>query len=429
MTEILREILDSWADSWRHPNLASLLARVGQPSFDDGEATDALVADIAIPRGPRETVAMLIKIGEFRLADDLLARGESQTGLTDGDLGYLRDQLVEARRRARDEVCTRVVSLKGRASRVGVATPPPPGLDEAVDDRKANAEVLLDGWESSIQRAEAELSQGLRALLGREAPPPGSTEPDPSFWRDSVERCIEAREFDTARFLLEGSPNASSREEPLAIPRRPPWPWNEPLRVALGWFQGRPAPADFASRWRPASEDAEAHTLILSLQEVVARGIPDAACAVQFATALDAFLGPAGERDRPADRRGDGFETRLYASADPRLPCLAPSDDTGVRLWLPLSPAARPPEVEPGEKLLLCFFPEHPATRRGTLAFDARVLLRLMADRNNRRLNFLRELGGRVNLEDVVPADLATVKPPPRGGVRCERTRAGCSTS
>jgi hypothetical protein len=406
MNEALRAILGDWSESWRYPDLVALLARGDRGDLDPAEAAQALIAGIANPRTWREAFETLARAGEFLAAEALLEDHGHRVGFEPGDQEELRRLLDGSKAAARAELNALAVSLAGRAGRVEmVAAVSEEEIGGALTRSRAEAERLLNAWEQELRKAEEQVTRGLRARL-EEVPAGVSPGQDEEAWRAAVGRCIKAREFDAARFLLDTGPSPTlAVDEPSAVPRLPTWPWDEPLPELLGWFLGRDAaPREFATRCRPAPGDVAASALLNTLDQLARSPVRDAAQAADFAVILDAFIGLTEPPSRPAEPRGDGFETRLYGLRNSRLPALAAAGAGGVRFWLPRTPKAVPPEVRPGESLGLAFVPETaPTSARGLVWFDARALFRLMSDSAHRQIHFLRELGARMRLEDIVP--------------------------
>jgi hypothetical protein len=121
---------------------------------------------------------------------------------------------------------------------------------------------------------------------------------------------------------------------------------------------------------------------------------------------LEKFLGHSGPPERKVTERENGLETRLHGLADARLPFLGITGDAGVSFWLPRRPGAEPQLEEGNEGVALCFSvgPAPPAPRPRAVWLDVRSLFRLLGDRTHRRTNFLRDVGGRVDLQDAIPA-------------------------
>jgi hypothetical protein len=398
--QLLREILGAWGEVWRYPGLVSLLDRGQEAAPKDVEL--AILDGLAVPRSQREAFAALLRQGEFRAAEKLLECDDFRAAVAERESP--EEKLEAARRRAREESHMRMTLLVQRSRRAGRPSDPPAGIDQALRDSRTRANVLLDRWEAAVAGAEVEARQALRARL-EAACLPSDAPADASVWRASVERCIDAGEFEVAQFLLDGGPGAPPPEGPLGVPRRAPWPWDEPPAEVLDWFEGKGAvPPDFASRWRHAPDDQGAAALVRALRPFIDEG-PTPATAAALAAALETFLGHAGPPERKVVERENGLETRLYGLADARLPFLGITGDAGVRFWLPRRPGAEPQPEEGDEGVVLCFtVGSAPSPRRRAVWLDVRSLFRLLGDRAHRRTNFLREVGGRVDLQDAIPA-------------------------
>lgn len=296
----------------------------------------------------------------------------------------------------------------------------PAGVDKVIEIRITESQSLLDEWEENIRRKEAEFREEIQRRLDEATVAiDGETTPGTAAWKESVERCLEAREYEAACFLMESGPAArvpDEPDEPLFIPRRPPWPWDEPLGEVLQWFQDtQPSPHEFHAGWRHDSNDKPAARLLNALQKVEDSGVADIESAREFADALDGFLG-CEEMEREVAVQGNWFETTLHGLDDPRLPCFALIDSVGVRLWIPGAKEAGPLDGLEGDAPGLCFLPDQDIQfPDGVVGFDSWTLLRMFADREHRRLNFLRDIGSKTDLETLVPTDVSGVRLPLMG--------------
>lgn len=402
---IPRELLAAWPGLYRHPRLVSLLADAAG-ELNAREAALHLLRDLAAPCSVVSAFSMLVASGEFGAARMVLRQRAGAAVPLEGS-DELKEELNAALRRAREEIHARLATLRARALRAGLKEGPPE-IDSVLEDRRARADALLDGWEERIRSAEEEVAKSLLARLECI-----QAEPDATRWRRSVERCVDAHQFNAARFLLDGGPTSAPPEEALAVPRPPEWPWSEPLAEVLGWAQGtKPAPGEFRSRWLHRPEDEAARELVAVLARVTDAGSFSAESAREFANALDAFLG--GEAHVPHDvaPRRDGFETTLSALDDPRLPALRIIAERGVPLWVAGSRDAIGDDgvQPPGLRFNLW---KAPSPQDEAFGFDARTLLRLLRDGAHRRVNFLREIGARSKLSTAIPQELASLRLPP----------------
>ena len=410
-----RNILDQWHELWRHPDLLVTLEQAAGEEPAAPTLAKSLIDGLASPRSPRDCLLSLLQAGEFQAAERVLETAGSEAAIGPGDHEALFRELDEARRRAAEEVRARTAVLEARAGRVGLPGEAPVGMDDLLDRQVTAAQILLDGWEDKIRRKEAEVASELQRRLEKATGTiDEQTTPGMAAWQTSVERCLEAREYEAARFLVESGPGVESPDEPLVVPRRPRWPWNESLGEVLQWFEGtRPSPPEFHARWRHDSTDMPAVRLLDVLGRVADSGITDVDSARELADALDCFLGRE-EMARKVVARGSWFETRLHAPVDPRLPCFTLNDSVGVRFWIPRTMDAAPLDELAGERSGLCFLlDENLPSPGGIVGFDPRSLLRLFADREHRHLNFLRNIGGKIELEAVVPTDIGGIRLPP----------------
>ena len=380
--QAIRNILHHWPGLWRYPNLLVTLERVDTERTTATTLAKGLIDGLASPRSPQDCLLSLLDRGEFQMAERVLGTEDFKTAIDLNDYEALCQELDMARHRAADDIRSRIAVLGARASRVGLPSEPPADMDSALDKRITEAQALLDGWEDIIQRKENEVADEMRRSIKKtlekidEKATPGIT-----AWQASVERCLKAREYEIARFLVASRPAAEVPEEPLLVPRRPQWPWHESLVEVLQWFDGtQSSPPEFHARWRHDPTDVPAAQLLNVLSQVANSGAIDIDSAREFANALDSFLGRAG-MDREVIMRGNWFETRLHAPIDLRLPCFARYDSVGVRLWIPRTKDASPLDELESETSGLCFQPdENVPTPIGIVSFDSWILLRLFAD-------------------------------------------------
>lgn len=360
-----RKVLTGWTDLGRYPDLLLLVGRGDEGSVAPEEALRWVLEGMASPRTHREGFAELLERGEFRAAEAILATEPSNMSPAGLEIGTLKVDLARARQQAQDEAQLRIVSLGRRAELVGLPPATPAGVEEAARDSRGGAADLFGQWEARIKEEEARRS---------------------------------------GTFLQGDAAVGSGDAGPAQVPRRPPWPWAAKGSAVLGWYhdEGR-APADFHARWKPAPDDAGATAILAALGQL--QGGVTTAAVTAFAAAFDAFLGHEGPAARAAVEHAEGVETRLFALADWRLPCLAASGG-GVRLWVPRSAVAGPPPGgAPG--LVLCFSERLPSrTEPGLVWFDLAGLLRLIPERQHRLVNFLRDIGNRVPLAQAVPSGI-----------------------
>ena len=413
--QALRNILNRWSEVWRYPDLIAALEQADTENSSPETFAKGLIAGLASPRPPRECLRSLLRGGGFQSAERVLETASFEAAVGPDDHEALTQELDKARRDAEEEVRVRTFALQARANRVGVPRLTPVNVDDVVDKRVTESQSLLDEWESEIRRKEAEITEELQRRLDEATGAiDGAATSEMAAWIKSVERCIEAREYEAGRFLMESGPAAGVSDEPLFVPRRPRWPWDESLREVLQWFQDtQPSHHEFHAVWRHDSDDKPAVLLLNVLEKVEDSGVTHIDSARELADALDGFLGREG-MDRKVVARGSWFETALHGPDDPRLPCFARNDSVGVRLWIPSTREAAPFDGLEGDAPSLCFLPDgNVPCPVGAVGFDSWTLLRLFADREHRRLNFLREIGGKIGLDAVVPADASGVRLPP----------------
>ena len=411
----LRKILNQWNELWRYPDLILALEQTDADDSGPEILAKGLIGGLASPRSPRECLLSLLRGGEFESAERVLETASFEAAASQDDREALFQELDRARRDAAEQVRMRTATLQGRASRVGLPGVAPVNVDDVVEKRVTESQSLLDGWEDEIRRKEVEVTEELQRRLGEATSAiDEETTPGTAAWKESVERCLEAREYEAARFLMESGPVAGVPDEPLFVPRRPKWPWDKSLGEVLRWFDGaQPSHHEFLARWQHDSDDMPAVRLLNALEQVADSGVTNVDAARELAGALDGFLGREG-MNRKVVVRGSWFETTLYGLDDPRLPCFARKDSVGVRLWIPKTREAEPLDGLEGDASGLCFQPDQGVQCPiGVVSFDSWTLLRLFADRDHRRLNFLREIGGKIELDAVVPTDVSVVRLPP----------------
>lgn len=427
----LRDLLRGWAELWRYPEVLSLLVR--SPEAQAGEIARALVGGIATPRQPSEVFDALLEAGEYEAARSLLDRpgfrflsGESVAA----QRAVLERRLLDARQ----EVHARVAALRERAGVAACQESPPAGLEEALSRRRTQAEALLDDWEEAIRHGEAIRELEFKEKLDELSNESEASPEDLAVWRESVLRCIEAKRLRAAVFLLEGGPFEPLPEEPVAAPRSPEWFWQRSPRLAMDWINNvLPAPPDFRA-WRHSAEDRDAEAVARLLTAIVDRVYPpeddgaapagekafspgnskpdnrpvfaDREEAEEFAAAVDRLLGSDGKATPAVREKEGGFETRLPALNDSRLPRFALQGAAGVRCWLPGILSQDRPLDGPDEEVVLCFGLSNSSPSQGNLVFfDLFSLLRLFSDRRHRRANFLREIGAKLSPLKAIPAD------------------------
>ncbi|MDD9981712.1 MAG: hypothetical protein OXU81_10200 [Gammaproteobacteria bacterium] len=413
--QVLRNILNQWNELWRYPELIVALDRTDAEESSSEIFAKGLIVGLASPQSPRDCFLSLLRVGEFQSAECVLETAGFVGAVNQDDYEALFQELDKARREAVEDVGARIAALQARASRVGLPGMAPVSVDDVVEKRVPESQSTVDRWEAEIRAKEAEVTGEIRRRLGEATDAiDAETTLGTAAWNDTVERCLKAREYEAARFLMESGPAGGVPDEPLFVPRRPQWPWIESLGEVLQWFQGtQPSPHDFQARWRHDSDDKPAVRLLSSLEQVADSGVTDGDSARELACALDGFLGREATH-RKVVARGDWFETTLHGLDDPRLPCFARNDSVGVRLWIPKISEAEPLDGVEGDASDLCFQPDQNVQcPNGVVGFDSWTLLRLFADRDHRRLNFLREIGGKIELEAVVPADVSCIRLPP----------------
>ena len=412
--QALRNILNQWNELWRYPDLIVALEQTDAEESSPKILAKCLIVGLASPQSPRECLQSLLRVGEFHSAERVLETAGFASAVSQDDHEALFQELDKARRDAVEDVGARIVALQARAGRVGLPGMAPVSVNDVVEKRVPESQSMLDRWEAEIRGQEATVTGEIQRRLGEATDAiDAETTLRTAAWNETVERCLKAREYEAARFLMKSGPAGGVPDEPLFVPRRPQWPWNESLGEVLQWFQDtQPSHHEFHARWRHDSDDKPAVRLLSSLEQVADSGVADVDSAREFASALDGFLGREAN-GRKVVPRGNWFETTLHGPDDPRLPCFAHNDSVGVRLWIPRTSEAEPLDGVESDALGLCFQPDQSVQcPNGVVGFDSWTLLRLFADRDHRRLNFLREIGGKIELDAVVPADVNRIRLP-----------------
>lgn len=411
----LQKILRQWHEIWRYPDLLVALEQADAEETVAATFAKGLIDGFASSQSPRECLLSLLHRGEFQAAKRVLEMASFEAAVAADDHEALVQELDKARLRAANKIHAQAAVLEARANRVELPSEALPSIVDMIDKRVTKALIFLGKWENKIQRRETEVADELRRDL-KKAMETTDKEITPGMaaWQESVERCLKAQEYKAARFLVDLGPGAAVPDESVVVPRRPRWPWSESLEEVLQWFEDtQSAHPDFHVRWRHDSTDMPAVRLLDVLKHIADSGVTDGDSAREFADALDGFFGRE-EMDREVIARGNWFETRLHAPVDPRLPCFAASDSAGVHLWIPkIWDAAPLVDLEDGTSGL-CFLQDQSIPcPKGVVGFDSWTLLRLFADREHRHLNFLREIGGKLDLDAVVPVDISDVRLPP----------------
>lgn len=427
MTEkLLQDMITTWPDRWRYPELAVELIREGD-RLQIGDAAFLLLRGLAQPDSLTDTLAALIDDGEFdsveeillglldqdaeRLGEELPPRptvpGEqpaaANTPLTDEDWTEIEARLAQARARAAADVASRWAELEDRAVAVALTVPDEPSVSAIVPRSLAEADRLLDEREGVIEAAERREREALEGRLAESAARAGQPDgPGLEQWRSSVTAAIAAGEFSLADAMLHAGPDDVPDAGPLTVPPPPfRWPWPDRLvNELLEWYdQPGLSPGPEFERYRPAAGDAAAAQLRRAMLRLHQR--VDGPAVRDFAVALTAVLGESAAP--PVQHVGpDGFLTRLFGLHDARLPRLPILRPQGVALWVADDGTdQQPPRV--GGDPVIWFRPALVAPRAArpdVAVLDVSDLLRILAPDGRlrhsgaptRRINLLRLL-------------------------------------
>lgn len=405
MELILKELLASWGEIWRYPRLCVALA--AGKTLDAGQMADALIEGKALPRSLPQAIEDLCRQGEFQAVRFLLDSESTADLLAEDALSQMEAQLSRSRRRIGRRIDRRCRELSLRASRVKAPRlQPPEGLTEALQVRLKEAQALLESWESEIAAAERSAAGDLESQLEDRLRGQGTSPVEPG-WARAVRRCLDSGAYDIAAYLMDHDGD-SPLEDPLSVPRQPPLPWRESLSEMLTWFRRQsPAPPDFASDWESSAQDASAMDLVDAIWRQHASPPSDPAAAQALARALDVFLGGASVVERPLVDSGESLAVPLYSLEEQGLPLLSSKrHPCGVLLWMPQRPDAQPPPALLSTYPLLVYFNRRlPEERRGAAGIDASFLLSLalLPSPPHRRTNFLRWIGGQLDLSRAIP--------------------------
>jgi hypothetical protein len=403
------QILSGWRERWRYPELLVRLDFDGERLTPD-DVAQLLVRGLGNPLTPTGAIEALLRDGEFGTALRLLDDPDF-AALLPGDLTAVRGDVEEARRRLLREFDARQISLDARAREAGIASPASFALAENIQ-RSADAEAAFAAAEAAVELAEHESGSRLQALLQAvEEEASGGASPeaplDVQDYHERVQACIDANQFTAARYLLEHHRPHEKDEEWLrhaswpALRRgalsAPPHqfrvqrsPADAPLSEILTWYeQGAIAPPEFFRSWEPERTDEAAPRIVAALTELDRHGLSDDR-ARELRHALDALLGEDQEED----------DTTLRTLDDPRLIPL------GLR-GAPFDVVVRPGEGSGrtnGTDRRVAVALAGASSARAGIVLDARELLGLAGMRRDRRVAFLRAIGGRIDPAVAIPA-------------------------
>ncbi|MGA5821813.1 ATP-binding protein [Kitasatospora sp. NPDC094028] len=378
----LGELLRLWPGRFRHRAL--LVALHAPDPAGPQQLARALVEGIAAEDDEHQVYESLLAEGHFALAETVLT---DCAALDRARLDDLSRRLETVRERRHAQLRARLEETARRADLAGIEAP--------AADRDELAARCRESWPeaaAALTALEDELAAGVAAgraaLDARLAALPDAEE----GWAAACRALIEAGSLRAAKALLDRSDDHSGG--PAAVPPLPEWCWKEEPAEILRWHLDpatRRAPS-FAG-WAVRQGSAE-HRLLDAYQSLQLAG--GARPAVDFATALDEFLGE-GPRPRTAHPVEGGHLTRLFGVfADEDLAAFRPAGD--VDLFV-ADPGTRAIPALPGLAPFLAvgwgLDGRGYAGRSQAAVLDLRSLLRLAAARRRRAVGLLRVAGPR----------------------------------
>ncbi|MET7747655.1 ATP-binding protein [Micromonospora sp. NPDC005367] len=378
IAEDLVGLVRIWPGRWSYPSLAARVHR-SAAGLTPPEAARLLLADLDLVQpDPQEAAGRLVAAGEFAAAEDLRRAHVLSAVVAEQMLA----ELDVARTAAVSRIGYEVNALRRRARRAGLSIDRP-DIAEAAADRRADAEELLSLMETEVRDAETACATNLRDALHERTSELRRTSDDADLrtidaWAAIVEECIEAREFDVARRLLDDDePVEMPSPGPRAIPALADvWPFGQSSRgMALSWYFGGhlDAPLTFPS-WRPPEADNAAWALLTALHELAEPITARQAAGVRMT--LQRLVG--GEHGiYSVQQIGNGHLTRIWLPDYGMLPALPILGRNGMAVWI-----AGPDEPPPVDGPLLWLVPgfDGPGRPRpGVAVVDLAFLLRLAA--------------------------------------------------
>ncbi|MEU1619198.1 HAMP domain-containing sensor histidine kinase [Streptomyces sp. NPDC005722] len=354
---ILLDVLNGWDDRWGHTTLVSALAHGRTIAQHLGPDTLDLLADevlegFLVPRDAATAARQLLAEGRFDVVEEMIDGGR----LPPEDSRQLRSELAEARHAAAERAARALHLLSGRAAQLDLhrSWPETDGLTTdglvglAVTDESAFTD-LLAGWEQQAQEAEDARADELRGELAGQ----GAGDPSGAAEFRLLEDCLAAREFRLAGTLVHRDRSAiPSDAGPSGLPRQPRLArlHRYTLEHVMDWYRRDEQGDGELHGWLPVPTDAAGRRLVetlatLVLKETGERFDPDPVR--QLVEALHACVG-TGEPVLTFRTAPGGILTRLYCTADHRLPPLDLFGRTGIPMWVAPSLAEPPEEVASG---------------------------------------------------------------------------------
>ncbi|QLQ39474.1 sensor histidine kinase [Micromonospora robiginosa] len=392
------DVLPTWSQRWRFPELVAVRERSADP--DDTDVLDALLDGLAQPvTAPADAVRRLVGLGEFRVAAGLWRDDALMGSLTATDRAALSAVILDGEQAALADVERRRNELVQREGRVAFSTSEPEGLRAAVG-RPAELNALFDEWRGRIEKAEKARARDIRQRLAARTD-------DAPEWREAVEDCIKAGELTAATDILEAGPTPFPDASPFAARPRAAWPWGEWKLVQLLQWYADPglAPAGFNVRWRPPAEDDAAAGVIDALRAL--RETVDRGTVTEFVRAFHILLDVPGVPHVVADE-AEGFRAELCGLTDARLPRELLPD----RMTLWFGPADWTPPTERSPAVWFRLDAPPSAGSGGPAVLTPQTVFELVAPDHGRarsyaarRIHLLRELCRQLDLDDLIGPD------------------------
>ena len=302
-------------DSWRYPQLR--LTTSMSPEADaatTARCRTALLYDLAGGWRPRQAVRLLVRAGEFRVADFTVDEVDELRVLDSDSVGDLRKVIEAARGDALAEVVARVQELRLRRDRAGV--------DDArldADPTSLEGDSLVTGhahWEHVETELAASIDLRRRQLRQRLDDCRGTMQP---AWARHVEALLDGEEFVVAEQAL-----AEVDGRPL-LPNRSPlprWAWRtRSIAEAARWLRGEgdDIPARVPAAFAPQPADSDGLRLRAALQAVAENPTP--AALREWLGAVQSLV-VATDAEPEVRTQGAGIAGHFVLPFDQRLPRL-----------------------------------------------------------------------------------------------------------
>jgi signal transduction histidine kinase len=402
--------LAGWQGQWQYPELAVALW-LGRA--DPAEASALLLRDLIEPLPPAQTARRLIKDGEFGAVEALRERVTLPAQDKPALLRELQAAQAVAGARARYEAA----ALTRRARRIGLdARLDAETVSEQAQQRWAVGEKTLTDFLGQVTAAEDTLAENLNAAVnehpavraGRDEGT-GADAEAVEKWRRSVLACVEAREFPSARHILDHGPGGGYVHDPRIFPLpRPAWPFPADLpETVVSWYftDGPGTPARFDA-WRPVRQDPAAWGLLEALSAHLVEA--STRSATMLRDNLQRLVG-TNHQTGPMVPCGQAWRGRLYLPDSHRLPRLSLLGRDGVALWVGDSEATPQGLDDADIAWLVTDFGRPDHSPPGTMIIDLPFLFRLLApdgsgaaDTEARLINIVRHLSAQLDAQRLI---------------------------